>query len=67
MISQLFLWMVKYAFDCPVVAMVSHSLVKSQMAVNYLKQRILLGICIWVAGVLMLYGKVTLFYNFPTP
>ena len=35
MISQLFIWIVKYAFGFPVVAMVSHIPVKSRMAVNY--------------------------------
>ena len=35
MISQLFIWIVNYAFGFPVVAMVSHIPVKSGMAVTY--------------------------------
>ena len=38
MISQLFIYMVKYAFGFPVVAMVSHIPVKSRMAINYVIQ-----------------------------
>ena len=34
MISQLFIYMVKYAFGFPVVAIVSHIPVKSRMAVS---------------------------------